>query len=181
MCEALWKSTPLNLCTCLIYSQIFRHWLPPLSDPNLLLYYHNLSVLSICSCCNRRKAYETVCSWPCWEHCPHKVTWTKAFNSLLRFLRLASLPFLHSALCGNRRTFLIYKVDELTSLCTYIVGDLVDFFKDDLIKYLCSNGVRCALFLAHVLSITTAIKFPGIGFERCSSNEVQLRIAINTV
>ena len=81
----------------------------------------------------------------------------------------------------NRRTFLIYKVDELTSLCTYIVGDLVDFFKDDLIKYLCSNGVRCALFLAHVLSITTAIKFPGIGFERCSSNEVQLRIAINTV
>ena len=49
------------------------------------------------------------------------------------------------------------------SLGACIVGYLADFFKDDLIKHLCSDGMRCALFLALVLSVSAANKSVGIG------------------
>ena len=64
-----------------------------------------------------------------------------------------------------RRAFLIYKADKLTVLGSCVIGDLADFFKDDLVKHLRSDGVRRALFLAHVLSVSAANKSVGIGFR----------------
>ena len=73
-----------------------------------------------------------------------------------------------------RRAFLIYKADKVTGLCASVLGDLADFFKNDLVKHLRSDGVWCALSFAHMLSVTAANKSVGICFECCSSDEVQL-------